>query len=677
MCGLAGIIRYHAPGNSPPASFSIPEPWLDVLDASIVHRGPDGAGRFRDRVVLDDGSTLDAALVHRRLSIIDHSGGRQPMVLARNETSDLVLATNPDRVQPDPIGNRPEGIAYFDASDREGGDPADQTAVVFNGCIYNHRALRAQLESLGCRFQTDHSDTEVLVHGVRQWEHECFTRCEGMYAVAAWRHGRLMLARDAFGEKPLYWCFQNGVLAFASTATALARLLCILPGGLQIHEDGMVGWLADGYRLGHMGLMDIQEVMPGEVLEFDVRCSDLTRHQSLQLGAAPRPDTLHRAVTALFDHVENEIERAVAMRLEADVPLACFLSGGVDSSIIAMMARRHVNRLETVCVRMPAAEFDESAHARRIAQAIGSTHTQVEVHPSPAHDLVNLIGQLGLPFADSSLLPAHWASRAIAGGVALGGDGGDELFLGYERQWASRYLGKPWSILSRIFGPAALTLLDRSNPRSRADKVARLLAASRCGSYRELGAIMQRADLKALVRRSMPTDSVHDSCKGPKDAQHFDLNVYLPGDLMRKTDTASMACQIEVRSPFQDRALAATVLPLPASVLGGPSGSERKGLLRAIARRHLPAEVIDRPKQGFAIPIGAWFRTDFGSMRQCLHDHLDRAEPFGGLDSGLIERGCVQRWLREHDQRRRDHSQRLFALLSLSVWCELVKRWRV
>ena len=676
MCGLAGIIRLHPPGNSPPAWISIPEPWLDVLDASIVHRGPDGAGRFRDRMVLDNGSTLDAALVHRRLSIIDHSGGRQPMVLARNQTSDLALTTHPDRVLADPIGNRPEGIASFDTGDHEGIDRADLTAVVFNGCIYNHRTLRAQLEALGCRFQSDHSDTEVLVHGLRQWGPQCFERCEGMYAVAAWRHGQLILARDAFGEKPLYWCCQSGVLAFASTATALARLMCLLPGGLNIREEGMVGWLADGYRLGHMGLMDIQEVMPGQVLVFDSPRADPTRHRSQQLNATPRPDTLPRTGSALLDHIETEIERAVAMRLEADVPLACFLSGGVDSSIIAMMARRHVDRLETVCVRMPAAEFDESAHARLVAQTIGSAHIEVEVCPSPAHDLVNLIGQLGLPFADSSLLPAHWASSAIAGGVALGGDGGDELFLGYERQWASQYLAKPWSLMSRILSPAALAVLDRSNPRSRADKAARLLAASRCGSYRELVAIMQRADVNALLRRSVTMDSVDEPCTEPKGAQHFDLNVYLPGDLMRKTDTASMACPIEVRSPYLDRTLAASVLPLSAGVLGGPSGRERKGLLRAIARRHLPAEVIDRPKQGFAIPIGAWFRSDFGSMRQCLYDHLDRPEPFGGLDSGLIDRGCVQRWLREHDHRRRDHSQRLFALLSLSVWCKQVTHWR-
>jgi asparagine synthase (glutamine-hydrolysing) len=687
MCGLAGVIRVHAPGDVPPPLVSIPDAWVDILDAAIAHRGPDGAGRFRDRITRQDGSILDVALVHRRLSIIDQSGGNQPMVLSGSPHTDRSCALTPGTPHPDPIGLRPEGVTHHPPPDEHTRTPGECAALVFNGCLYNHRVLRERLAAQGHRFETDHSDTEVMLRSLHESGLRAFDDFEGMYSVGFWKRSTssMLLARDVFGEKPLYWFHQPGIAAFASTASALAALIATHIAPLHVNANAMKNWLARGFQLGDLGLFDIAEVLPGQVL--DLGQGDLTPREVSRLRVWPQEPGMvsdQRAIASYDEvllRVEAHLERAVGLRLEADTPLACFLSGGVDSSLIALMARRHTERLETLCVRMPMLTYDESPFARRVAASIGTHQRDVDVACEPASDLILLIEQLGLPFADSSLLPSLWVSRAALGGAALSGDGGDELFAGYERQWAARYLSKGWSHLLRVCGSVVAPALGRSDPRSRSDKLARLIEAACAGSYRSLSAITQESDLAQLMPRSPLAARDRQRVWDLKAAQSVDLEEYLPGDLLRKTDTASMASPIELRCPLLDRSLAREVLPLSARLLGGRTGRERKGLLRDIARKHLPAELVDRPKQGFAVPIGDWFRTDFGSMRQCLFDHLTAPEPFSGLDDGLIDRACIARWLREHDDagpegtaRGRDHSQRLFALLSLSIWCHAMSR---
>ncbi|MFB3104096.1 MAG: asparagine synthase (glutamine-hydrolyzing), partial [Pseudomonadales bacterium] len=356
------------------------------------------------------------AFVHRRLSIIDHEDGGQPMVSERGR-------------------NENEGLV----------------AVVFNGCIYNHRELRNELESKGHHFVTDHSDTEVLIHGWREWKEKLIDHLEGMYAFAVWDReaASLYLARDPFGEKPLYVretqtllqddSYEAPIVAFANEASSL----WVMPAPNPVCGDSCrMQWLVPQLMFGYESLffpgpdlIEIDPVSPGHgwrrhaaqpTSESEINCVDL--HD--------RP--------ANDDSLEELLDKAVASRLEADVPLGCFLSGGVDSSLIAHFAMQHKPDLLTFSVYMPDERYDESEHAEVVAKHLGSNHTTLEVSPNPSEDLVHLIDILGQPFGDSSILPTYWVSKAASEHVkvALSGDGGDELFIGYERYLAAPLLAR-------------------------------------------------------------------------------------------------------------------------------------------------------------------------------------------------------------------------------------------
>jgi len=633
MCGIGGILRTDGQ--------PIPEEWLDAIDARIAYRGPDGAGRFRDRVEVDTPQgpkTIEIAFVHRRLSIIDHASGAQPMVSERGRTDD-------------------EGLV----------------AVVFNGCIYNHRELRNELEAAGHRFITDHSDTEVLIHGWREWGTKVIEHLEGMYAFAIWDRNAasLYLARDAFGEKPLYYrntrtpvagSVGAPVIGFASDASSLWHYPPPDPvAGDECRYGWLVSYLMLGYNFWHPlpgpDLVDVHEMSPG--------AGDLFRSEDADPGCEFTDVDLTEWEPSRRP-IEDLLDDAVRRRLEADVPLGCFLSGGVDSSLIAHFAKKHKPDLRTFSVQMPDPRYDESHHAERVAAQLGVDHTTLRCDPHPAEDLVHLIDILGQPFGDSSILPTYWVSKAAREHVkvAIAGDGGDELFIGYERYLAARALARDHRLLR--FVPSRW--LMRFHPKSRLHKLGRLGDMAR--DYPELG-VLAMESLFTTREIAMLTGKKHepfDWCEAGDDAasslREDDLfHGYLAGDLLRKVDTASMACALEVRCPFLDRDLAAAVLAMPIDDL--IPGGKRKGLLRNIARKYLPREVVDRPKMGFAIPIGEWFRSDYGSMKTLLLDHLESAEPFGPIS---LNRKAVQRFIDEHMSGKRDHGQRLFALLTLSIW---------
>jgi len=618
VCGIGAILR--ADGGE------IPDAWLDAIDARIAHRGPDGQGRFRDRVELDGaGGTrvVEVALTHRRMSIIDHDGGAQPMVSQRGRTRD-------------------EGLL----------------AVVFNGCIYNHRRLRFELEDRGHRFTSDHSDTEVLLHGHREWGDRLQTHLEGMYAYTLWDRGAasLTLARDWFGEKPLYHRLEQAdggvrMLVAASDAAAVAAI----PGAEPFGAAARLDWTAHYLRFGHAARgRTITAAASGGIVVDNVEPS-----LPGELLAATDGD---EDVTA--DEVERLLDQAVARRLEADVPLGCFLSGGVDSSLIACFALRHVGELQTFSVRMPDPRYDESGHAADVAAHLGTNHRTLEVAMNPAEDLVKLIETLGQPFGDSSLLPTSWVSRAARQHVkvALSGDGGDELFVGYERYLAAGPLARHHAVLQWL--PSGL--LQRAHARSRLHKLGRLGAMAR--DYPQLGVLAAEAIFTESMVAELLGEAPPQQDRTPGDTplaalRRADLVGYLPDDLLCKVDTASMAVALEVRCPYLDRDLARRVLSAPLGSL--IPGRRRKALLRSIARKYLPAAVVDRPKMGFAVPIGQWFRADFGGLRTLLLDHLHAVEPFGPIH---LERAPVRRMLLEHMSGTHDHGQRLFALLTLSIW---------
>lgn len=642
-----------------------------------------------------DGCVVDVALVHRRLSIIDHAGGHQPMVLqvprgaeggegsrpspGRLLSREEIEAHNWRALAEGHVGSSVEGGRDRPEPALEALSSHDRIAVVFNGCIYNHRELRAELQRAGHVFGSDHSDTETLIHGWRddglevgddRSDGECFlTRTRGMFVFALWssQTAELVLARDRFGEKPLHLTsLEAGVHAFCSTAAGLTRLRVRAHRGVHVARAALLRWLRFGFDAtaptGESQLPAGGFARMGE--QIDV-CAYAPRWSTWKDGrgaVAERPLSV--------SEVDRAIAAAVSGQAEADVPLGCFLSGGVDSSLVARAAIDHLGRLDTFTVRMPDDRYDESGFAERVAGLLGCTHHTIDVSPRPTEELGGLIPELGLPFGDSSLLPALWVSRAARQHVkvALGGDGGDELFLGYDRYRAARLLSRFGSALGRL--PASL--LSRRDPKSRSTRLARLIDAANSGDLTDFLAIYSREDRDKLLG---PSAQQEDAAWTLEELRAFDLETYLPQDLLRKADTASMHVPMELRSPMLDPGVAE--LAARGSLESLMPRGQRKGLLRQVARKYLPAEIVDRPKMGFAIPIGEWFRSDYGGLRTMLLDHLNSREPFGPSALGIeLNMGFIRQMLDEHlgtgpsGLVRRDHSQRLYMLLVLSVWAK-------
>jgi asparagine synthase (glutamine-hydrolysing) len=386
-------------------------------------------------------------------------------------------------------------------------------AVAFNGCIYNHRDLRQQLEAAGHTFASDHADTEIWLHGWRQWGPRIFEFVEGMFAVSIWdaRRGEVIIARDMFGEKPLYVGRNStgNLYAWASTPLGISDVIDAADGATSRPDPVEVArWLRFGCAQ-HTPLGEVGQ--PGVGTSFAIpvaRSGGEALHRralKLPLGARMRRRLPSLGPgTALLNRVERLLEQAVQRRLEADVPLGCFLSGGVDSSLVALMAMRHLDRLTTICVRMPDQRYDESPFAQHVAELIGTDHHTVDASASPADDMQTLICSLGLPFGDSSLLPTYWACLAAAGSVkvALSGDGGDELFLGYQRYQAAGWSVGGGTLLSPVAGVLAAFTPSR-DPRSRASKLRRLLRANlvQGEGYNELLAIFQQPELHRIMPR--------------------------------------------------------------------------------------------------------------------------------------------------------------------------------
>lgn len=641
MCGIAGILRI-----SPavvPAADAVPAHWLAALDDSIAHRGRDGRGVFKDRAETASGGVADVALISRRLSIIDHGGGAQPMLWPSRWTTD--------------------------------GAPAGALALVHNGCIYNHRELRRDLTDAGHAFSSDHSDTEVILAAWRIWRERAFGHLVGMTACAIWARDerRLVLFRSAPGEKPLYIARGPDAVAFASTPRALHRLRTALAWPAVEPARRLVpAWLAFGHHHRMTPFPGVEQLPFGSVVSIRVTDDGLTeRHATVDPRRSVRADILaHRDnPVRLRDGLDGMIGSAVRGRLDADVPLGCLLSGGVDSSLVAAHAAAAIREarpgamLTTICVRMPSPRYDESLFAQAVASNIGSRHRTVDVSPHAAEDLVHLIETLGLPFGDSSLLPTYWACRAAREefGVALSGDGGDELFYGYTRYIAAGFV----RTLAPIAALLPASLFNDADQRSRRAKATRFIAAARAGDPASLLAVFQRGDLAGVIG----DDAVlaYEPIAEGVSLRDEELCTNLQSDMLRKVDHASMLAGVEVRAPLLDQSLFHTTARLSARELA--PGFARKALLRGIARRYLPTAIIDRPKMGFAIPLGAWFRSNWGGMRDLLHDALTGTDPFPVHVLGVEVNGAaVRSMMAEHENGRRDHGQRLYALLVLAIW---------
>jgi asparagine synthase (glutamine-hydrolysing) len=598
----------------------------------LKHRGPDDEGMHVEPGV---------GLGMTRLAIIDVASGRQPM-----------------------------------ASEDE------SVRLVCNGEIYNFRELRSELERGGHRFRT-RSDTEVLLRAYEAFGDGCVERLRGMFAFALWdrRRRRLLLARDRLGKKPLYYRQRDGVLFFASEIKALLRHPAV---GREVDDEALHHYLAFGYTPGDRSIFaEIASLPPAHVAVATGDRMDTSRYWAPPSGKAARASAVPAAEAPGL--VRRALADAVRLRLESDVPLGVFLSGGIDSSaVVASMREVTGQRIATVTVGFGAAEpsFDELPYARLVARRFDTDHHEEVLEPCLADLLPAVVQHFDEPFADSSALATFVVAQATARHVkvAQSGRGGDEAFAGYPRYLGLRlsqaYARLPAPLRS-VAGAAVRTLARESGGGvdwgARAGRFVasaalplpeRYLAWTRFFGDADLArlatpALRARlgADVAARQRAAWDTRDAADPVDG---AFRIDLATYLPADLLVMADRMSMAHSLEVRAPFCDHRLLELSLSVPSAVK--LRGGRLKALLKAAFADVLPPELLRRPKQGFMVPLARWLR---GDLREPMEDLLadDRVR-----SRGLFAPAAVAALKREHLEGRRSHADRLWALMVLEQW---------
>jgi asparagine synthase (glutamine-hydrolysing) len=628
MCGIAGILSLSSTQRVTLDS-------LRTMAAALVHRGPD-----------DEGFHLDplsrCGLAFRRLSIIDLATGAQPM---SNESGDVW--------------------------------------VIFNGEIYNFRELRDELVRRGHRFRT-RADSEVIVHLYEEVGVDCFAKLAGMFAVALWdqRAGRLILARDRFGKKPLTYAIFDNRLYFASEAKAI---LSLPDAPREIDSQSIHRYLIFQYiPAPHSIYRGFAKVPPGCSLAFDAAQSpqaDPTRYWTL-----PTAGWFDGSYDDARARLGELLTQAVEKRLIADVPLGAFLSGGIDSSIVVgLMRRLGVSPLRTFSIGFADARYDESRFAREVASRFQTEHHEHIVTPQAREILDTLAYHYDEPFADSSAIPTFYLSRYTRQSVtvALTGDAGDECFAGYDRYRAAALSARfDWlPQLARSTLAAAGRLLPHGRPKSMSNRAYRFLSAlSQSPARRYLAWVCvftpeqldagYRPEFRERLVAAQPLawfDALFTTVAPPAAAQAnvADVLAYLPYDLLTKVDIASMAAGLECRSPYLDHELVAFALSLPLDWKLDARGGKR--ILKDWAADLLPHEIIHRPKMGFGVPVGEWFRNE---LRNLLTERLTAPD---ALCSRIFRRPWLNALLDEHLSGRATHEHRLWALLMLELWHD---RWR-
>lgn len=615
MCGICGIVDF--------AGRSLDRGLVERMARVIAHRGPDDEGFH-----FDDEAAPRAALAARRLAVIDLDGGRQPL---SNE----------------------DGTVW----------------VAYNGEIYNYRELQRTLEGLGHRFRT-RCDTEVVVHAYEEWGDGCVTRFNGMFAFAIWdrRRARLLLARDRMGEKPLTYVHRGGRLWFASEIKSLLQDPKI---PRRLDPDALMGYLAFFSVPEPLGLLaDVRKVPAGHVLAFEGGEARLTRYWDPPCGPAEE-----RSEEAWLDEVEALLGDAVRIRLESDVPLGAFLSGGVDSGLmVALMARSGADVTTFNVAFSPG--YSEAEEARAVALRYGTRHHEYVVDAAGAWaELGRMVWHHDEP---SQSLIQDWAISRVAREhvtVALSGLGGDELFSGYpSHQAVGRFqrLDRVPRAVWRAVRLAAGGLGGAGRRLARgADSVLMPPVERFASRYLQATTPEDRARLLAPEIRDAadpdgPADYLRghfESCAAPdflNRVLYVDQKTYLANELLRATDSMSMAHSLEVRVPFLDHRLVEMAARIPASLK--LRGTTTKHLLRRLATRHLPPRAAGAPKKGFSPPVRNWLRdgTD-GFVRDVLDPRRIR-------DAGIFDPTEVARLLAEHRAGRADHAGRILALVSFELW---------
>ena len=623
MCGIAGIVS--------DAARSLESQLAPMIEAQ-AHRGPDAWGAWSDE---------NCALGHRRLSIIDLSeAGRQPM-----------------------------------ANDRE------DILITFNGEIYNFQQLRRELESHGRKFRT-RTDTEAIIYAYEQWGVDCLAKLRGMFAFGIWdrKRRRLFLARDRVGKKPLFYAQVGNRFLFASE---LQGILADREVPRDVAPQAIDAYLGYGYvPAPQTAFKGVYKLPPAHYLTLDFNGQGfdkrVERYWSLDYGPKLRISE-EEACVALREKMLD----AVRLRMISDVPLGAFLSGGIDSSIVVgLMAMVSGAKVKTFSIGFNEAAYDETAHARRIAERWQTDHHEFIVEPDALSILPKLVRHYGEPYADSSAIPTFYVSQLTRRHVtvALNGDGGDESFAGYERYLANYLAERMQSIPGVTTAARALGRIipDSINPKSRARHARRFLSvASRPMAERyprwlkmfqdEAKPRLYSPEFRGMLNgqtdellKSMFPNGVTAPIDAVDAAMAVDVSTYLPYDLLVKVDITSMANSLEARSPFLDHEVMEFAARLPLEIKF--RGKRLKHLLKVAFADLLPPENVNRRKMGFGVPVGQWFR---GPLRELLRDALLSRQ---AVQRGYFSETEVGRLVEEHLERRADHSFQLWNLLMLELW---------
>jgi asparagine synthase (glutamine-hydrolysing) len=630
MCGIAGLV------STDPLDDSASGRALAMRD-SLAHRGPDEEGLHTEPT---------AILAHRRLSIVDLRAGQQPL---SNE----------------------DGTIW----------------IVYNGEIYNHAALRLELEALGHRYRT-RCDTETIVHAYEQWGDGCVTRFRGMFAFAIWdqRKRRLLLARDRLGIKPLYWARSGNVLLFGSEIKSILASGLVAPAA----NAALIPELLSTRSISSAETMfrGIHKVLPGQLLIFERDQTRTVQYWDLALVRRSTPETTRDGALPATDVVARFralLEESVRLRLMSDVPLGVFLSGGIDSSAIAAIAARQIDRpLQTFSVAFEEQAFNELAYARAAAAAIGAEGHEVVVSDRSFFEaLPRLLWHEDEPIAHTSSVPLYFVSALARQRVTvvLTGEGSDELLAGY-----GKYLRASWNW-------RAGTVYERLVPRPLRDFVAQRLVPAvpgRIGRYaRRSWLAMDRSpeamlfDNFAAIRlaqqaRLLTADFAHAATRQNaygSAAAHFqrlnggstlldrilyaDIKTYLV-ELLMKQDQMSMAASIESRVPFLDHKLVEFAAGLPDR--WKLSGLTTKRILRQSMKGLVPEAILNRPKMGFPVPFSSWMRAGWNEVaRDVLLDRRSR-------ERGIVDPQAVDALLRRHAAGDDDEGDRIWGLLNLELW---------
>ena len=632
MCGIAGICQVDASPLTPEAG-----QWVKAMTDRMSHRGPDGEGQW---------SSGPVCLGHRRLSIIDLSGGGQPMHSADG-----------------------------------------QMTVTFNGEIYNYAELKEQLIALGGQFQTS-SDTEVILEGYRIWGPDCLARFDGMFAFALWdnQQRRLFCARDRFGKKPFFYTVQHGRLYFASELTGIEQLRHL---SLTMNPQAVMRYLAYEYvPTPHSVYTEVQSLPPSHMLLLQDGNLSISRYWDM-----PMPDESDkRSDNELCEELRFLLSRAVRRRMVSDVPLGVFLSGGIDSSIVAgLMARQSSTAIKTFSIGFSEASYDESRYARIVAKAFATDHHERVLSAEECADtLPGIISRMDVPMADASVAPT-WLLSGVTREkvtVALGGDGADELWAGYEHyigfkvaQW---YNAAPSALRKGIIEPLAQLLPSSAgyiNPRL---AVATFLRAAHAPAWQRVQTMltaftpdMQESILDAAFKAQQPGFLAPEVLFAPT-REHYDhwqpqntatplaraFHVYarqfMLDDILVKVDRCSMLHSLEVRAPFLDKDAAEFAARLPVS--RKLHGFKRKWLLKKAFAELLPDEILYRNKRGFQIPVAQWLR---GRMRPLMEDLLSESTLKA---QGIFNYQSVRALMDEHISGRADLRKPLWTLLVFQLW---------